>query len=460
MPTIAAGTPSPPNPPPSPPLPVIGPHSVSPPSSPRPPLEPWHDGISSLIGDWGFTLEPWAGQLADGSDPLHIVLRGNQRGYITRRGTMSVQYEHFQLLDKTLSFSLDVSQVGCGCNAALYLVAMENPGDGSSRYCDILSGEPCVEIDLYEGNTKGMTSTLHTEASSIEKECNRWGCQAGYGPWDENCKYGAGSPNLDSRRPFEMAARFETDGEMTITAMQDNKVRRIWDKDIAHVPQRAFDKLKTTLEKGVVLVVSLWAASDMSWLDGGCSTDYPHCDLSSATAVFGNLRVKPNVPVPPGPPASPPPQDPPLPLRPPSRPLTQPLDQLVTSIGPQKDASLSASRGHSSQPVIDGWRSEKIQANWVDSSMKGSLQLRPVLIGLTLALLPLLAFGASFLLRSKLQRGSSTQILGALAPVATPLRDEHTILGQRKEHGVHVKGHNSKYEKLESGQREVIGSLT
>ena len=63
-------------------------------------------------------------------------------------------------------------------------------------------------------------------------------------------------------------------------------------------------------------------------------------------------------------------------------------------------------------------------------------------------------------LRSKLQRGSSTQILGALAPVATPLRDEHTILGQRKEHGVHVKGHNSKYEKLESGQREMIGSLT
>ena len=77
-----------------------------------------------------------------------------------------MQYEHLHLLGKTVRFSVDVSHVGCGCNAALYLVAMGHPSDGSSRYCDILGGEPgtppCVEIDLFEGNTKGMTSTVHT----------------------------------------------------------------------------------------------------------------------------------------------------------------------------------------------------------------------------------------------------------------------------------------------------------
>ena len=43
----------------------------------------------------------------------------------------------------------------CGCNAAVYLVQMDAPGNDNANYCDIQGGDypRCAEIDLLEGNT-------------------------------------------------------------------------------------------------------------------------------------------------------------------------------------------------------------------------------------------------------------------------------------------------------------------
>ena len=146
--TISAGTPSPPKPPP-----LLAPRPLPPPcppSSPLPPGVPWDAGESTPFGDWELTLEPFSGPLGAGNgDALRLVLRGNQRGYLTRRGI--AQYEHLRLLGKTLRWTVDVSQVGCGCNAALYLVGMGQPWGSESRYCDIQLDDPrrCIEIDLF-----------------------------------------------------------------------------------------------------------------------------------------------------------------------------------------------------------------------------------------------------------------------------------------------------------------------
>ena len=212
-----------------------------------------------------------------------------------------MRYEHLFLLGKTVRFTVDVSGgVGCGCNAALYLVAMEEPDGSGSQYCDILGGSPrpCVEIDLFEGNTKALATTLHTDTGFESDTCNEWGCQTILGGKSEaNCKFGSGSLNIDSSRPFELAARFELDGEMTVDVGQDGVWRRTWDRDLAMVPAGVFQKLKRTLAStGVVLVMSQWAAEDMSWLDGGCNAAYPHCDLDRATTVFADLKIEENAP--------------------------------------------------------------------------------------------------------------------------------------------------------------------
>ena len=75
-----------------------------------------------------------------GRGGTQLRLNHNVRGYAVAdfraRKWEDVRYTKLQLLGRTLSWTADVSDVGCGCNAALYLVAMPAAGSaGSSGYC-------------------------------------------------------------------------------------------------------------------------------------------------------------------------------------------------------------------------------------------------------------------------------------------------------------------------------------
>ena len=77
------------------------------------------------------------------------------------------------------------------------------------------------------------------------------------------------------------------------------------------------------LSNGMVLVVSLWSADDMEWLDGGCSSEWLHankgqarCDIGSASLKLSNVCTTDIAP-PPQPPPSRPPVPPPNPHPPP-----------------------------------------------------------------------------------------------------------------------------------------------
>ena len=119
-----------------------------------------------------------------GRDGSSITLRGNQRAYLVLRRArywQDAQFDRLRLLSKTLRFTVDVSGVECGCIAAVYLVEAPQPDSTGSRYCDINSpgSERCTEIDLMEGNTKAIASTLHTHAGQVgDGSCNQWGCAA------------------------------------------------------------------------------------------------------------------------------------------------------------------------------------------------------------------------------------------------------------------------------------------
>lgn len=73
------------------------------------------------------------------------------------------QFTKIRLLDQELSVDVDLSQIACGCNAALYMVSMPgyNNGGGheSDYYCDAnqVGGVWCPEMDLMEANNHAMT---------------------------------------------------------------------------------------------------------------------------------------------------------------------------------------------------------------------------------------------------------------------------------------------------------------
>ena len=100
------------------------------------------------------------------------------------------------------------------------------------------------------------------------------------------------------------------------------------------LPPENMERTRLSLENGLVLVVSLWSADDLSWLDGGCEAwlaqGRPKCDIKSASFKMSNLRTStiPSPPPPPTPPPSPPPPPPP-PLPPP--PMPPPPPSLLNS---------------------------------------------------------------------------------------------------------------------------------
>ena len=67
-------------------------------------------------------------------------------------------------MNKRLSFTVDVSDVGCHCNAQAYLVQMPagNEGPAKDYYCDASqnNGQYCPQYYLFQGNKYTMNSKL------------------------------------------------------------------------------------------------------------------------------------------------------------------------------------------------------------------------------------------------------------------------------------------------------------
>ena len=153
----------------------------------------------SLDGDirGGFVAEAWGSSQVSyleerDSQGVYegVKVKGNNRlfaisDYVWAHKWRDVSYRHFNLLDRALSFTIDVSNVGCGCNAAVYLVQMTEPDGDGPGYCDIQGYDsefdivrPCLEIDLLEGNAKAVQATLHTGSGkgADGQSCNQDGC--------------------------------------------------------------------------------------------------------------------------------------------------------------------------------------------------------------------------------------------------------------------------------------------
>ncbi|GMF25784.1 unnamed protein product [Phytophthora lilii] len=187
------------------------------------------------------------------------------------------KYKQFQLLNQEFTFDVDVSNLPCGSNGALYFVKMDADG-GSSRFpantagaaygtgaCDaqcrqdvhFVNGEAnlngsygscCTEMDIWEANSMATAYTTHscvtkgqqrclaaedcgnTDETRYSGWCDKNGCD--FNPFRMGNRefYGRGKEfEIDSTRPFTVVTQFLTadnteSGELV-------EIRRLYKQD-------------------------------------------------------------------------------------------------------------------------------------------------------------------------------------------------------------------------------------
>ncbi len=101
------------------------------------------------------------------------------------------------LSNRTLKYTVDLSQVPCHCNAALYFNKMPayEAGELLDWYCDAnyVGGIGCPEYDVIEANQYNIASNLHNCGWDGEwwVDCDGGGC--GEDVWDVDSEaYGVG----------------------------------------------------------------------------------------------------------------------------------------------------------------------------------------------------------------------------------------------------------------------------
>ncbi|KAK3380999.1 concanavalin A-like lectin/glucanase domain-containing protein [Podospora didyma] len=184
-----------------------------------------------------------------------------------------LNYEPMRLLNQELSFDVDLSQLGCGMNGALYLSEMDLSGSRSdlnpagaqygTGYCDAQcftvpfinglpnlnsSGSCCNEMDIWEANSQATVYTPHTCSGVGSFLCSGTECNKTVGVCDKDgCginTFGLGNPSfygpsltVDTSRPFTVVTQFLTSDNTSTGVLSE--IRRLYVQDGTVIPNTA-----------------------------------------------------------------------------------------------------------------------------------------------------------------------------------------------------------------------------
>lgn len=204
------------------------------------------------------------------------------------------------LLGGSVQFDVDLSNVGCGCIAAFYLVKMP-PKDQNGNiqqtdglwYCDgnKVGGAWCPEFDIMEANKYAFQTTAHSctyAGNGHYSTCDTGGhCVQNSVQWFNHRgvnAFGPGSQNtIDTNRPFTFRVDFhENNGqfvESVVTVMQNGHT----------ITTNCNDQSNTWMTediKNMGFALSNWSGN-ATWLwDNAC---YGSCN--NPTLQFSNIRI-------------------------------------------------------------------------------------------------------------------------------------------------------------------------
>jgi len=243
-----------------------------------------------------------------------VTVNHNTRSFLAgtcSNGFAPDTFKQLYLLDQTLSFTVDLANVGCGCNAAFYLVNMPayaqngqaDPTKCGDYYCDAnnVCGEWCPEMDIFEANNQAVQVTPHKCDPMQGKwypHCDGGGC--GINTFHNNPgALGTGANHIiNTQNPFNVAISFITsNGELSRinTVFSQNGRQFSFSHDDGRCGGGYLSALTGAFKTGMVVAISYWGdlGNGMSWLD------VPPCDINTncntaTTVSFSNITITKN----------------------------------------------------------------------------------------------------------------------------------------------------------------------
>jgi hypothetical protein len=228
-------------------------------------------------------------------------------------------YELFNFNGKEIAYDVDVSQLTCPVNGALYTVEMPKNGEAKfggaakgSGYCDAnyvrskgSSLPGCAEFDIQEANQYAMVFTDHPCAQlgqfSNQVLCNQDGC--GFNAYRYGAKtFWGGTINVKSkitvvtqfigagglsevRRLYVQGGRVTKNPTVSVYGNGNyDSLTAAFCKQAGHQIDgwKGLGQMGASFAKGHVLVFSLWDSDGMQWLDSG---EYGPCTSMNKAAA-------------------------------------------------------------------------------------------------------------------------------------------------------------------------------
>merc|ERR1719495_1545712 len=225
-------------------------------------------------------------------------LKGNGKLYFGTTAADSFTSDSFwqtPLADKHFSYTVDLSNVNCGCCVSSYFVNMPgNPyygGPDGDFYCDAnkLNDFWCPEFDPMEANKYAIASTMHTcsqDANGNWESCDRGGCQVNTYNIDPDMVCPEDRCTINTNNPFKVTT-FQNADLVITTLEQDGR-----NISFRNCNQGNYVADMAPSFEGIVFAVALWGGNgvDMSWLDGmtGCEEA---CNLEASSVTFTDFKL-------------------------------------------------------------------------------------------------------------------------------------------------------------------------
>jgi len=294
--------PPPPPPPPAPSVAAAGPADQCPGQFQMP-------GYGTVaIVPTGWSGAPGAAKI--GNLEVHgskVVTHMEGRAYFADRCTGSYNHTDYlalKLLNKKITYTVDVSKADCGCNAAFYMTSMhqnKRKSECFDYYCDAnnVCGESCAEVDIMEANKYAFHSTLHTTYDHGGQGVGYGGGVGWNGPRDfTGDQYGPGASCIDTDLPFDVSSAFPVNDQGYIDGMfmQLSQAGKDCELKFAVTNYKGNQELSQALANGMTPILSYWESTDMLWMDGEgsdhlgpCHTDHPK--TCGDTVLMYNFKV-------------------------------------------------------------------------------------------------------------------------------------------------------------------------